>query len=128
MLLDGLPSMGSAYHEARRNAPETVERVLSLPEDGSVQWHPPATEWTLRDELTATLVDRVGLLLAVEQAKGTGRAARVPPPFPRPVRAVDLARSAMEREYLEELEDEVAEAQARWLAQQEREGDANGEC
>lgn len=123
VFLDGLPSMGSEFREAQRNAPEVVTRLLELSEEGLPQWSPVGSEWTLRDELTAALFDRVGQLLSVEVARNTGKAPKPPQPFPRPVRAIDLARSELEREYLGELDDEVAAAQARWRAAREGEPD-----
>lgn len=123
MLIDRMPAMGSQVAEARRDDPEMVERVLSLVEDEMPPWRPQATDWTLRDELTASMFDRLGVLIAVEQARGSGKRPKVPPPFPRPVRAVDLARSAAEAEYLAELDDEVRAAQERWRAQQAENAD-----
>lgn len=125
MFLNALPSSGSAYREALRNSPETVEALLGLEdEDELPHWSPSGVEWTLQDELLATVVDVVTTLLSVEAARGTGRKPRSVRPFPRPVRAVDLARSQAEAEYLAELDDEVAEAQARWRAAQEPESPA----
>jgi hypothetical protein len=66
-------------------------------------------------------------LLEIQEATRTGKRPKAIKPFPRPVRAVDLARSELEREYLSELDDDVAAAQERWRAQQQREeGTADG--
>jgi hypothetical protein len=98
-----------------------VEHVLALEEDGaSPHWAPPGVEWTLRDELQAGVFDRLGVLIADERARAGGKAPQYPPPFPRPVRAVDLARSEAEAIYLTELDDEVRVAQQRWLAQTQK--------
>lgn len=120
--------MGSAYREAVRNDPRVVERVLALDDDDAVgQWRPQGADWSLRDEMTATLIDRLGQLLAVEAARGSGKKAKSPAPYPRPLRAVDLARAEAESRYLAELDDDVEAAQARWLKQQEAQGVTDGQ-
>jgi hypothetical protein len=127
--LKELPTQGSVYTEALRDAPETVQRVLALEEELEeegelLRWAPPAVEWTLRDELQAGVFDRLGVLIADQRARGGGGSPKYPPPFPRPVRAVDLARSEAEAVYLAELDDEVKAAQQRWLSQQTEGGDS----
>jgi hypothetical protein len=84
---------------------------------------PPDAEWTRTDELLTQVLDSLGVLIAVEASHPLPKGAKPkkpPAPRPRPRRGVDIARQRRRARYLAELDDDVAQAQARWLAQQQQ--------
>lgn len=130
MLIDRLPSMGgSRYIAARRADPDLAERMLELEEASErsgrkpAQPTPPDAEYTREHELLTQILDSLGVLIAIEASHPLPKGAKpkkAPPPRPRPRRGVDVARQRLRARYLAELDDDVAQAQARWTAQQQQ--------
>lgn len=131
MLLDRLPSMGgSHFMAARRGDPIVAEQLLELFEDNAEKtqavWRPTDAEWTQQDELAAKSYDRLGEILSVLASQPLPQKVKPkkpPPHHPRPVRALDLARARRRNRYLEELDDEVEAAKARWRRMQAEQAD-----
>jgi hypothetical protein len=131
MLLDRLPSMGgSRYVAARRADPDLAEAMLDLQEAAELagrkpaagSTHPPDAEFTREHELLTQVIDLLGTLIAVEASHPLPKGAKPkksPPPRPRPMRGVDIARARRRNRYLAELETDVEAAQQRWLAKQQ---------
>lgn len=124
-VLDRLPA-NSQYVTAQRNDPELAELIASLPEAEMGRWRPPATEFSLDTSLLAEIRDRLGvvatLLGDMPLAPGVKRRSKPPPPFPRPLTAIERARAAAEAQMEADLDDMVAAAHATYEAEQQLTG------
>lgn len=100
-------------------------------EQAASQWRPRPEDMSLTVVLLVKVFDRLGELTARQMAEPLPKGAKkpvIPPAFPQPVRALDLALAKVEQQYLDELDQDVVAAQARWAAQQAKEaGDGRGD-
>lgn len=111
--LDGLPRH-SRLSEALAQDDELVDMTpSSVNESGGPEVR--FTEWTPEAERLAKLIDVMGAVLS---AMGAMAGSRVNfPPEPRPVGAAARAKARQEHDAYMEIVSDVAEAQARWLAE-----------
>lgn len=115
-LLSHLPAT-SAFIEARLNDPAVAEQVLAAHQENTGPGRPPLTDFTPEVAMLANVFDRMGEMVAWLTVLAGQKAAN-PQPAPRPVTGVDRARRRLEDAQHQALVDEVAQAQARWLAAQ----------
>jgi hypothetical protein len=121
--------MGGSHFVARRRAdPELAERMLEQEEADEDAGRtrkplgPSDAEHTREDELLTQIIDALSAISAMITSHPLPKGAKPkkpPPPRPRPIRGIDIARQKRRERYLEELDAEVEEAQARWQAEQD---------
>jgi hypothetical protein len=86
-VIDGLPS-NSHYIAAIADDEDAAAQA-----DPAAKPSPPRlTEWTPEVRALATVVDRIGELLRVQIARGSGKKAPALPLYPRPVTAAERLR------------------------------------
>jgi hypothetical protein len=97
-LVEHLPR-ASYYAEAVLQDDEYAEQVAAQP---SRRVEMPVHQWTPELEALAVMVDRLAHVANAVVASAGGRPGRVDP-YPRPVTAIDRARSARSRKAVEEM-------------------------
>lgn len=128
-IIDRLPRQGSAYAEALAQDDEVAEaaaRARAEAEEKALaegrtppappRWTPRVSEWGIREEMTATVIDRlgeVGTLIRNQRAKSK---IRPPKRYPRPETARDRVEQRQLEAYTASLDADYAAATARYEA------------
>lgn len=96
-LIDNLPQ-ASRLSRAMMNDPEVAEQILAMAEaEGENEWNPPLSEYDLKAQYLAQIVDGLSSLQSTLVAVNGGKPER-PRPIPRPKTQIDVIRERRSQE------------------------------